>query len=104
MRQNWLSNRVFNPTTTSSITVVTPGTTLIVQPWKIMSIGLPERAYIGRFRCCGFAPSLSLAVQIFCDSFEILKCFLLGVFFYVGGHSSADDQISFTPGVSINLK
>ena len=29
MRQNWLSNRVFNPTTTSSITVVTPGTPLL---------------------------------------------------------------------------
>jgi hypothetical protein len=34
-----------NPTTTSSITVVSPGTSLIEMPWKIMSIGIREWAY-----------------------------------------------------------
>ena len=34
IRDNWLSNRVFDPTTTSSTIAVTPGTALSISPGK----------------------------------------------------------------------
>ena len=46
IRQNWLSNRVQNPLTISSITAATPGNTFIDQPWKIMSIARRDRVTV----------------------------------------------------------
>jgi hypothetical protein len=40
MQQNWLSNRVFKPSTTSSIIAAMPETPLSIRPWKIMSIAI----------------------------------------------------------------
>ena len=48
MRQNWLSNRVFNSYDDIVDHCCYAWNTLIAQPWKIMSIGLREWAYIGR--------------------------------------------------------
>ena len=43
MRQNWLSNRISNPSTTSSITAATPGTPSSISPGK----SCPSHAAIG---------------------------------------------------------
>ena len=48
MRQNWLSNRVFKSYDDIVDHCCYAWNTLIAQPWKIMSIGLREWAYIGR--------------------------------------------------------
>ena len=47
MRQNWLSNRVFNSYDDIVDHCCYAWNTLIAQPWKIMSIALREWAYIG---------------------------------------------------------
>jgi hypothetical protein len=48
MRQNWLSNRVFKSYDDIVDHCCYAWNTLIAQPWKIMSIGLRDCAYIGR--------------------------------------------------------
>ena len=48
MRQNWLSNRVFKSYDDIVDHCCYAWNTLIAQPWKIMSIGLRDWAYIGR--------------------------------------------------------
>jgi transposase len=45
MRENWLSNRVFNPTTISSHHRCQAWNNLVDQPWRIMSIGLRQWAH-----------------------------------------------------------
>jgi len=48
MRQNWLSNRIFKSYDDIVDHCCYAWNTLIDQPWKIMSIGLRDWAYIGR--------------------------------------------------------
>jgi len=48
MRQNWLSNRIFKSFDDIVDHCCYAWNTLTAQPWKIMSIGLRDWAYIGR--------------------------------------------------------
>ena len=45
MRDNWLSNRIFKTTTTSSIIAASIGTSSLNGPWLIMSIGMRKWAH-----------------------------------------------------------
>jgi len=47
MRQNWLSNRIFNSYDDILALCCAAWNALINQPWKIMSIGLRDWAAIG---------------------------------------------------------
>ena len=44
MRDNWLANRIFTSARSSSTIVASPGTSSSIQPWRIMSIGMRNRA------------------------------------------------------------